>query len=205
VTGGRELDYYVSDRALGHLYRGIDLHDPNEPVEWHISPPPLEDPITRAVAPLIRRALRTTTHGNDGYQSDGDEGYAEQVHAHYMREMRFICMTHTLVDSSDVRLKEEEAVLGTILANCVQSRCRSDRTYRMMLQVEELVADIYTQIVQSEGTPTEKQCRVALPHAWAAWCWAQRNTDKEYVESFGLLVLRIIFDCLKRLGALTHA
>jgi RNA-dependent RNA polymerase len=205
VTGAREQDYYVSDRALGHLFRSIHLNDPNEPVECPRSAP-LEDPITRAVAPLIRSALRTATYDNDdGYRSDGNEEYAEQMHAHYVREMRFICMTHTLVDSPDVRLKEEEVVLGTILANCVQPRWRKERTYRMNLHVEELVDDIDTQIVQCEGTPPEEQCLKALQHAWATWCWAQHNGDKEYIESFGLIALRIILDCLKRLRALTDA
>jgi RNA-dependent RNA polymerase len=205
VTGAREQGYYVSNRALGHLFRSIELHDLNEPVECPRSAP-LKDPITQAVAPLIRRTLRTTTHDNDDdCQLDGDEGCAEQVHAHYVREMRFICTTHTLVDSPDVRLKEEEIVLGTILANCAQARWRSDRIYRMKQHAEQLVGDIYMQIVQCEGTPTEKQCRAALPHAWAVWCWAQHNEDKEYIESFRLLVLRIIFDCLKRLGALPDA
>jgi RNA-dependent RNA polymerase len=205
VTGARELDYYLSDRALGHLFRRIELPDPNEAVEGSRRSAPLEDPITRAVTPLIRNVLKTTHDNDDGYESDGDEGYAEQVHAHYVREMRFICMTHTLVDSPDVCLKEEEVVLGTILANCMRERWRSDRTYRMKLHAEELVSDIYTQIVQCEGRPTEEQCRAALPHAWAAWRWAQHNEDREYIESFALLVLRIVFDCLKRLGALPDA
>jgi RNA-dependent RNA polymerase len=114
-------------------------------------------------------------------------------------------VTHTLVDSPDVCLKEEEVVLGTILANCLQSRWRQDRTYRMTLHVKDLLDDVYAQIIQCEGTPTKQQYREALPHAWAAWCWAQRNADKEYIESFGLLVLRIVLDCLKRLNALPDA
>jgi hypothetical protein len=33
VTGARELDYYVSERALGYMFRNIELLDPEEPVE----------------------------------------------------------------------------------------------------------------------------------------------------------------------------
>jgi RNA-dependent RNA polymerase len=61
--------------------------------------------------------------------------------------MRYIYITHALVDTPDVHLKEE-VVLGTILANFAQSRWRSDRTYGMKLHVEGLVDDIRGQIVQ---------------------------------------------------------
>jgi hypothetical protein len=61
---------------------------------------------------------------------------------------------HTLVDTPDVCLKEEEVVLGTILASCAQSRWRSDRTYRIKLHVDGLVDDIRGQIIQMEETTT---------------------------------------------------
>ena len=106
-----------------------------------------------------------------------DNGQAEQLHAHYVRKMRYICITHTLVDAPDVCLREEEVVLGTILAFCVQSRLRTDRSYRMKLHTEELVEDIYAQLVQCKevGSRTvtgEKQLRAGLLDAWSAWCWA---------------------------------
>jgi len=209
VTGARELDYYVSDRALGHLYRKVELEDPIKPLEGLATEcpgetPPLEDPITRAVAPIIRHILTTVTDDDDDDDDDDAATAAEQMHEHYVREMRFICITHTLVDAPDVQLKEEEVVLGTILANCVQSRWRTDRSYRMKLHAEELVGDICLQIIQyEEKQPSEEQLRAALTRAWATWCWAQHNRDdKDYIESFSLLVLGVVFDCLKRLGAL---
>jgi len=222
VTGARELDYYVSDRALGELFRTINLHDPKEPIEdlsgeGSGETAPLEDPISRKVAPLVRSTLKTTRDDDDddptdSDQSDAESGHAEQLYAHYVREMRFICLTHTLVDAQDVCLTEEEVVLGTILANCTQSRWRTDRSYRMKLHAEELVNDIRTQIVpqreEGEESLTEEQLqeqlRTGLRRAWAAWCWAQNHQDEDehYINSFALLVLGIVFDCLERLGAL---
>jgi RNA-dependent RNA polymerase len=204
VTGAREVDYYESDKALGHLYRNIKLEDSIDAIETE-SPegtPPLEDAITRAVAPIIRRILNAVA-ATAAEQPDADNGHAEQMHDHYVREMRFICITHSLVDAPDVQLKEEEVVLGTILANCAQSRWRTDRSYRMKLHAEDLVGDIESQIIQFEGEePSEEELRAALTRAWATWCWAQHNRDKNYIESFALLVLGVMFDCLKRLGAL---
>jgi len=202
VTGGREVDYYVSDRALGHLYRNIELNEPIKdlPTERPHEVEPLEDLISRVIKPLIQRTLNT-----DGTEQPGAEDeHAERVHEHYMREMRYICVTHTLVDEPDVRLTEEEIVLGTILANCTQPRWRSNRLYRMKLHAGELLAFIRTQIVKSEGEGelTDEELRAGLSQAWKAWVWAQHHRDREFIESYSLILLGIIFDCLRNLGGL---
>ena len=139
---------------------------------------PLEDPITRAIAPRIRRTLDLTQdEAAAAEQSSMDDGYAEQLHAYYVREMRYICVTHTLVDAQDVRLTEEEVVLGTIAANCTQPRLRNNRSERMRQHTGNLVGDIYMQIVQCDddddeqegeqeegsGKVADEQLRAALP------------------------------------------
>ena len=213
VTGARDFDYYESDRALGHLFRNIALYDPKEPIEdisTECLAPPLEDPITQAVAPRIRNALDLTQdEAAAAEQASVDDGYAEQLHAHFAREMRYICVTHTLVDAPDVRLTEEEVVLGTIAADSTQPRWRHNRSDRMRQHAGALAGDIYVQIFQCEEEeeeksrkPTDEQLLAALPRAWSAWCWAQYHRDREYIESFALLVLRIVFNCLKALGGL---
>jgi RNA-dependent RNA polymerase len=213
VTGARKLDYYVSERALGYMFRNIELLDPEEPIEGlptnaPNTKSPLKDPISQVLAPLVQRVLNSDPD-TDGAEpdSENENGHAEQLHERHVREMRYICVTHALVDAPDVRLKEEEVVLGTILANCAQPRWRSDRTYRMKLHVESLVDDIRGQIVQIEETaaPTEEQFRSVLSHAWAVWAWAQHHRDKEFIESFSLIALNLIIDSLKRLNALPQA
>jgi RNA-dependent RNA polymerase len=210
VTGAREIDYYVSDRALGHLFRNIKLLDTEEPIEGLPTKEnlPLEDPISQALAPLVQRALNSSLD-TDGVDSEPDteseNGDAEQLHEDYVREMRYICVTHTLVDMPDVRLKEEEVVLGTILANSAQPRWRTDRTYRMRLHVEGLVDNICGQIIQIEETLTPEHFRSSLARAWAVWAWAQHHQDKEFIESFSLIALRLTIDYLKRLNGLSQA
>ena len=207
VTGARELDYYVSERALGFMFRNVDLLDPDKPIEglptvYPKVTPPLEDPISCALAPLIKRALNSDADNAEPGAEPGENGHAEQLHSHYTREMRYICVTHTLVDEPDVRLKEEEVVLGVILANCIQSRWRNDRTYQMRLHTEGVVNDICGQIFQSNDTLTPEQLRSGLSHVWDVWVWAQHNQDKEFIQSFSLIVLRLLFDLLKRLDGL---
>jgi RNA-dependent RNA polymerase len=206
VTGARELDYYVSDRALGHLFRNISLQDPTEPIKgFPIASPgsiaPLEDAISCALAPLVQRTL------NEAQEPPGAENnQAEELYEHFACEMRYICVTHTLVDAPDVRLTEEEVVLGNILANCTQPRLRKDRSQRMRLHSGELLHDIRSRVVPSaEGTRTEDELRAALQTAWAMWGWAQHHQDKEFIESFSLVMLHVILDGLKSLGGLPRA
>lgn len=219
VTGARELDYYRSDRALGELFRRIDLYDPTEPLHGFLATPPadiapLSDAISRVLKPLVRYAIAPAGSGSPPPPTPGAENpHAERLHARYTREMRCICATHTLIEAPDVRLTEDEVVLGTILANCTQPRWRSDRAYRMRLQSETLVRDIRAHIVPGDGdalpvsgngtgTEEDERSREVLRSAWAMWVWAQHHRDREYIESFALIALGAVLDCLKRLGEL---
>ncbi|KAH9996136.1 RNA dependent RNA polymerase-domain-containing protein [Russula compacta] len=198
VTGARELDYYVSDRALGLLFRNIELNDPDEPIEGvptesQGETAPVEDAISRALAPLIQRLLNQ----DDAEPPESENGFAEELHARYVPEMRYICITHTLIDAPEASLKEEEVVLGTILSFCTQPRWRAIRSYRMRLHAGGLV-------IRSEGPPTEDQLRAGLLRAWAVWVWAQHHRELEFIESLSLIMLGVILDCLKDLGGLAE-
>ncbi|KAI0306234.1 RNA dependent RNA polymerase-domain-containing protein [Multifurca ochricompacta] len=215
VTGARDLDYYVSDRALGFLFREIDLHDPNEPLEgFPVASPgtivaPLEDPISRILAPLVHSILghgmlmTVTAEAEKGELAAKAEG----LHARYVQEIRYTCMTHTLVEAPDVCLTEEEVVLGTILANCTRPRWRLNRMHRLKLHSEMLVRDIRADIISpEEGCDTLPQqmgkswlCK-GLRSAWDTWVWTRHNQGKEFIESFSLIALEVILDCLQRLA-----
>lgn len=206
VTGARELDYYESDRALGYLFRNIHLDEPDGldgpsegPPDTNLEPtPPLGDVISKAIAPLI---LRTLDNAVETPEAESVE--TEGLYDRFLREMRCVCQIHTLLDSPDVQLTEEEVVLGAILAKSSQPRLRKDRVYRMRLHAETLVRDIRARIAPAEeGQRTDRDFRDGLRKAWATWGWAQHHRDKEYIESYSLIALGVIFDCLKQLGAL---
>jgi RNA-dependent RNA polymerase len=205
VTGARELDYYESDRALGYLFRNISVDDPSEPVEdrFNTSPKPtapLEDAISLTIAPLIQRTL------NVGIEiPEGRNIQAEGLHARFVREMRAVCMSHALLDWPDVHLTEEEVVLGIILARSVQPRLRKDREYRMRVHADMLVRGIRGLIAPAgESEQTGKEFRDGLQNAWVMWGWAQHHRDKDFIESFSLIALGVILDCLRQLGALPN-
>ena len=90
VTGSHEPDYYESDRALRSLFRNIDLLDPNEPIEgFPIALPrevaPIEDPISCALIPLVQSTLNAASEPRRV-----ENGRAKELHACYVREVRYI-------------------------------------------------------------------------------------------------------------------
>jgi RNA-dependent RNA polymerase len=202
VTGAHELDYYESDRALGCLFRNIHLDDLDEPSEGFPDTtleqtPPLGDVISQAIAPLIHHTLDIAAGTPE---TDNEE--AKGLYDRFLGEMRCVCMSHTLLDLPGVQLTEEEVVLGVILAKSTQPRLRKDRAYRMRLHAETLVRDIRARIVPEEEGQRTEDFRDGLQNAWATWVWAQHHKGKEYIESFSLIVLGTVLDCLKQLSAL---
>jgi RNA-dependent RNA polymerase len=199
VAGTRRVDHYVSDRALGHLYRNIDMHSPDEllPVPSLREVAPLDDPISRTLAPLVQTALNAAFSGGPWVEN----ALTERLHARYASEMRYICVTHGL--APDVRLTEEETVLGTILTKSTQPRWRTDRAYSGTTHTETVLRDLRGQIVSvSLG---EDGLRDGLRDAWAMWGWAQHHGEKPFIQSFALVALGLIFDLLQRLGILPDA
>ncbi|KAI0318922.1 RdRP-domain-containing protein [Amylostereum chailletii] len=205
IADPRENDYYESDRALGHLYRGIELLPLDAPLMVPTVAPsetPLSDPISLVLAPIVWRTL--TTEGHDGHTVNlMDDAAANTAAAHlfnrYAREMRYIRYTHTLSDMPGLQLSEEEVVLGAILSNCTQHRWRMDRIYRMKLHSETLVKDIRSRFVRDAAEATREQLLEGLQLAWQTWAWSLANKDKDGTLSFGLVALGVVLDCLKKM------
>jgi hypothetical protein len=124
----------------------------------------LGDVISQAIVPLIQHALDIA--------AETPEVEAIGLYDRFLREMRNVFMTHTLLDLPDIQLIEEEVVLWVIrvLAKSTQPRLRKDRAYRMSLHAETFVRDIRARIVpEEEGWSTEKYFRDGLQKAWATW------------------------------------
>ncbi|KAI0029218.1 RdRP-domain-containing protein [Vararia minispora EC-137] len=205
IADPRDNDYYLSDRALGHLYRGVELADLNTPVPIPVSEPgpPLSDAISAALAPLVQGELMEDSSDDAGAELQAELlSRSATLFARYARELRYIRATHTLTDMAGVMLAEEEVILGVILSTCTQAGWRQDRVYRMKLHAEGLVADTRRRVVDETGVDDLVALRKGLRFAWVTWEWAQENAEKEGAQSFGLLVLGVVLDCLKKLNAL---
>ena len=199
VPFSRHVDYYKSGRALGHLFRSIDIHEVLDGIK--IAPPrktdPLEDVISRTLAPFVQSVVDTIP-GSTQIRNVR----TEDLHGRYASEMRFICVTHRVSTSSDTWLSEEEVVLGTILAKCSQPRWREDHSHRMRMHAEVLVNNLREQIIGDLSPPTVEELSDGLRRSWAMWSWAQHRREEPFIQSFSLVALGLILEFLELFGAL---
>jgi RNA-dependent RNA polymerase len=196
VVNPRGTDYYTSSRALGELYRGITIADPENITEETISQGALDDPISRALKPYILSQIHPYT------DPDGRNQHIREVFQRYSDELGYICAVHTLSDTPGVRLLEEEIVIGTILAKCAQHRWRKDRTYRMRVHVSVIVQEVQRELLEQTEEASTAELVEGLEQAWAAWHFSLRYNMFPGTNSFGLVALGVIFECLEKLGAL---
>lgn len=200
---------YPSTRALGVLYRAIDLdavlprsqvrrrykseHAEEDTLEelWsalealEIDEDLLKDDITLVIRPQVETYI-TTALGVNAY---GDE-IRTTFHA-FSTRLRFICANHTL--SRNRPLEEEECWAGTIGAKSSQPRKRMDLQARMRTQTTELVDRVRTELSETD------QLEDWLVKGWEAWRISCALGEVFGAKSFGWIALGSIFEVLKEL------
>ena len=190
VVSPRRTDYYESNKALGILFRSITLDDPKPILPVPSVQQPLSDPITLQLLESVQRRL------GDSAILDGNHSLElRKLFQRYADELRYICATHTLSNTPGVRLLEAEVVIGTILAKCSQKRWRKDRIYRMRLHASALVKDVQRHLIESIETNISELI-AGLQLAWSAWDLSLRRRNEFGANSFGLIALGVVFDCL---------
>ncbi|TFK60639.1 RdRP-domain-containing protein [Pluteus cervinus] len=195
-----DMEYYESKRALGLLYRAINIDTP-EPYESQQETIESQSPITLVLEPRIGEVLK----GPDAQLDDADINLVKSIFERYQNELKYICSTHTLSDGPEIKLEEAEVALGTILAKCPQKRWRKDRMYRMRLHASTLSRDIQRDMIPDLNAATTQQLVVGLRRAWYAWELSVRCKQEAAfaANTFGLISLGVIFDCLDGLGGRT--
>ncbi|GJE87096.1 RdRP-domain-containing protein [Phanerochaete sordida] len=204
VNAPRKTDYYESDRALGELYRNVELlATPRAMDPPSKRQPPLSDSISRALRPYVERELGAGGARNAERELAGVAG----VFARYAEELRYICVTHALSDSPESRLVEAEVVVGTISAVCTQHRYRNDRTHRMRLHARVLVDGVRRRLYARVGDPADPaaqgQMRYNLKQGWLAWDYGMRNRHMFGASSFAVVALGVIGAALADMGQIT--
>ena len=125
---------------------------------------------------------------------DGPGGWDEEINGlfeRYVKELRYICTTHTLSNTPGIKMSEAEVVAGTILAQCSRRRFKKDRIDRMGLHVQTLVQDIKRGFQVEHGDPA-----LQLKRAWKGWQFSRKWENTFGVNSFGLVALEVLFKCL---------
>jgi RNA-dependent RNA polymerase len=146
-----------------------------------------------ALKPTVQEQLQNYTN------PDGTTAETRRMFQIYVDELAYICLTHIVTPTSDVRLQEEEIVVGTILAKCSQRRWRKDRMHRMRTHAEVLVQNVQRELMNNLDNASADQIRNGLMKAWTAWEFSLRHSADFGANSFGLIALGIIFDCLEKL------
>lgn len=185
-------DYYESDRALGCLSRSLKLDDDPPIPDLLTKITPLTDPISMALRGRVENIINAV-------QPTEDLLTIEKIYQAYCDELRYICATHTLSNKPADRLLESEVVIGTILATCSQKRLRKARTYQVRLHAKSLVEDVQREFLESYDGASHDDLVEGLRNAWRAWYFSQTKGNEFGAGSFGLVALRVVFDCLDKL------
>jgi RNA-dependent RNA polymerase len=199
-------NYYESQRAIGRLFRDIDLpalrttkrsdkyrrrtelddrtlEDMLD--DFHLAGEP-DDPIHLAVNARVSDLI--------DIQVECDEMLENilRVFDRYVWELRTICHSHTLSSARFASLTEEEAVIGTIVAKCSQPRKRRDLMAKMRDLTDRLVRSVKEEFVgEDEGLTS------SLERAWIAWQVSLMKGKEFGAKSFGWIALGGIFDAVK--------
>ena len=196
----RSSDYYESDTALGHLFRNITLEDMSNTIPNYEAKAEAQ-PISKVLWPLVCRHLPELS-------GRARMTWIESLYTTYREELTYMSSTYSLSLVAGSRLREEELVIGTILGKCAQKRYRSSRLHAMRDNVGFLVKEIKGQLVGRLQELPESALKERLAVAWDVWVFSLEGPhsspgeDKFGSESFGLIGLGLVLECLERLGSL---
>ncbi len=164
---------------------------------------PLSDKISVTLQPEIERHLGRFKNNETAVED------IEPLFGAYARELSYVCMTHAPTENADVRLSEEEVVIGVIMAKCSNNRWRKSRMHRMREHVAQIVRDIKHRKrglgapqVKDGELPAREELRAALAKAWNAWDFGMRNRHVFGSKSFAIIALGVVCDMLDMLKKL---
>ncbi|KAJ7785996.1 RNA-directed RNA polymerase 2 [Mycena metata] len=210
-------DFYKSDRAIGKLFRAINLPDVQRAAtlsqferrmirEGRMRPPQVDDlaetldgldldddPMVLAIQANVARFIRTTARPPEIVE------YIAQIFNRYASELQGICVAHTLSHGKTALLSEEEAVVGTIVAKTSQPRKRADLIASLRDKSDILVRGVKEELLGDDDVGWNE----CLQRAWLSFELAVELAGGEQ-KSFGALsfiwiALGAIFDAVKEL------
>ena len=215
MNDSKSADYYKSTTAIGRLFRAIELpaldivrsvnRAQRKKLRVKEGEPPGED--DRLVAQFGRISLRgddqvdvavydRITEFIDGDVDPDHRAFAFGLFDRYTAELKGICAAHTISCRRDAMLTEEEAAVGTIVANTSQPRFRLNMMSKLRDQTALQVKGVRNELF-SEGDEFE----VRLGRAWALWRVTQEERELMGARTLGLIALGVIFDSIKEFEA----
>jgi RNA-dependent RNA polymerase len=203
------LGFYESKKAIGRLFRDIDLREVpitgsrvGRRLRQYVRDDEAEADLDEVFAALCMGDRR------DDLESAMEDHVAEYIPlgpdsalvkvaieylGQYSIELQGICACNAIQRGKDAMLSEEEVVIGTIVAKCSQRRRRKEAISQLREQISYLVK--WARDALSGGDNTSPYDW--LKTAWAAWKVSRHFKDRFGAHSYGWIALGEIFDATK--------
>jgi len=206
--------FYQSQKAIGRLFRGIDLPEvqirshaghAERRLRQHVRHDEAEtdldeifaalcmedrrdDPLESAVEGRLAAAGFITLEPDSALVKAAIESLGR-----YSGELQGICACNAIQRRKDAMLSEEEAVIGTIVAKCPQRRRRREAISQLREQTNYLVKWVRDELSGDDDTSQYDW----LKTAWAAWKVSRQLKDRFGAHSYGWIALGEVFDAMK--------
>jgi RNA-dependent RNA polymerase len=195
--------YYVSQRAIGQLFRDIDLpplartHHRREVLEVSEALDRLsfgQDLIVDTIESRVGEFLDIQDI-QDNRSPSSTSQYINQIFDRYVSELRVICVANALSHRRSASLTEEEAMIGTIVQKSSQQRKRRDMMSKLREQTDILVRGVREELAgDNDMLPTAH-----LERAWLAWQRSISEGESFGGKSFGWVALGAVFEAIKEI------
>ncbi|TFY66895.1 hypothetical protein EVG20_g4194 [Dentipellis fragilis] len=206
----RTADFYQSRRAIGRLFRDIDLPELDSQGRSNRRKRPNAPSQDESNFEDIFAAMCLEDHSQDDVYTAikervGEfipigEPYSERVRSAldlltgYATELQSICAANAIQRRKSSMLTEEEAMVGTIVAKCSQKRRRKDAMAELRDQTSYLVKRIRDGIAGDEASSGDEEW---LTQAWTAWQVSHLQEEHFGAKSFGWIALGEVFDAIR--------
>ncbi|KAI0033365.1 RNA-directed RNA polymerase 2 [Vararia minispora EC-137] len=196
--------YYESNRALGRLFRDIDLGEvwPKLNRPRHSRKIELDDLADMLGASMFSERDRGLIEARimefdirKAPPTAEEIKIVSRLYHRYVDELHGICATHVLTHrpGRSAMLTEEEAVVGTIIEKTSQPRKRKDLMSKLREKADFIVRDVRNELFAA----TDEEPEEALRRAWVAWKVALKMDGVFGAKSFGWIALGSVFEAVK--------
>ena len=209
MNDSKSADYYKSTRAVGRLFREIQLpaldivRKVNRAQRRKLRAEEGEEDVDRILAEFGRMSIRDDdevdlavlvriTQFIDAEVEPDYRTHAFTIFDGYTAEFKSICAAYTLSQSRDAMLTEEEAVVGTIVAKTSQPPFRLNMMSKLRDQTDFQVKGVRNEVISEED-----EFKTKLKKAWALWRVTQEERELMGARALGLVALGVIFDTIR--------
>ncbi|TDL24271.1 RdRP-domain-containing protein [Rickenella mellea] len=198
-------EYYESSKAIGQLFRAIDLNDAPKPQQREL--PTDEDMPTWLDIKFSSLSLNQKDNADHAVGEKVSKflsiGEIEEsavslvfgIFKYFAYDLHEICSTHSLSYRKYSCLTEEEAIVGTIVAKASNKKWRQQQ----ISSLREKTAELMTRVRSDLAGDTELKNKDKLRRAWVAWKVSSTCADKDIfgARTFKYIALGSILDTIK--------